>query len=84
MKRTFKILAVGLLFLGCSHDCPDFDPCDCIKVHDPFTHNQTVNGKTIYTTQFVGYPVCDTIGIHMTHSTNNPNFIPKDGECFKD
>jgi len=79
-----KKLILILLLTSCSHDCPDFDPCDCIKVYDPISHNQTdENNVTTFTTQFVGYPVCDTIGVHMTHSTTNPNFIPIEGECFE-
>ena len=81
-----KLLLLSLVVLtSCSHDCPEpkIDPCDCIKIHDPFTHNQTINGTTTFTTQFVGYPVCDTIGVHMTHSTTNANFIPIEGECFE-
>jgi hypothetical protein len=78
-----KLFIIPLILLSCSSDDIAKDPCECIAVDDPFTHNATVNGVTTFTTHFNGLPICDTIVIQMHYVTTNPNYIPKDGECFK-
>ena len=80
MKNLFLI---PLFLLSCSSDDTIINPCDCIVVDDPITHNETVNGITTFTTNFNGLPKCDTIVIQMHYQTTEPNNIPKDGECFR-
>lgn len=80
MKTIFLI---PLILLSCSSDDVIVNPCDCIVVDDPFTHNKTVNGVTTYTTHFNGLPSCDTIVIQMHYVTTNANNIPRYGECFR-
>ena len=78
-----KLFLIPLILLSCSSDDTIQNPCDCIEVTDPFTHNATVNGITTFTTYFNGVPKCDTIVIQMHYVTTNANNIPKDGECFR-
>lgn len=78
-----KLFLIPLILLSCSSDDTIPNPCDCITVTDPFTHNETVNGITTFTTYFNGVPKCDTIVIQMHYQTTNPKNIPIDKECFR-
>ena len=79
MKKLFLLL----ILTSCSHDCPEYDPCDCNLVVDPFTHNSTENGVTTYVTQFVIKNECTGLNEPAHHVTTNINEIPKEFECYK-
>lgn len=82
MKKVFILLS--LITISCSHDCPTYNPCDCILVTDPVTWQSTNDkGQIVHTTYFVGKNECKNIAEPMTHITTNINKIPKEFTCYK-
>lgn len=80
MKKLFLLL----IFSGCSHDCPEFDPCDCIIITDPVSFQSTnANGQIVHTTYFVGKNECKGISELMDDVTTNINEIPKEFDCYE-
>jgi hypothetical protein len=79
MKKLFLIL----LLTSCSHDCPDYDPCDCLLVTDPVSFQSTnENGQIVHTTYFIGKNECKGISELMHDITTNINEIPKEFDCY--
>lgn len=79
MKKLFLILILS----GCSHDCPEYDPCDCLLITDATTWQSTdENGTITFNTYFVGKNECKNISEPMNFETTDINKIPKENTCF--
>jgi hypothetical protein len=82
--KYFNLIPFLLILTSCSHDCPEFDPCDCLLITDPVTWQSTnENGQIVHTTYFVGKNECKGISEPMHHETTNINQIPKENTCYE-
>ena len=78
-----KKLLLIFIFIGCSSDDNQPDPCLCNKIIDAVTFQSIENNQITFRTTLVTVNECTGEGEQMHHVTTKRSEIPKLGQCFK-